>query len=149
MPTSEDSGQIEFEGDVIRYTSGTYSDWTIRVNDIRIIGEATNQNGPFADDYFLCFATGPEMWHEASFYAAGRDSFLSALGARLGTTFQLNLSLSTDFASRILWPVELADKPLFKCQYVPPKTVVGRLLGSMQNEQTYSDHVLAVLQNDA
>ncbi len=138
---SEDSGQIELDGNVIRYTSATYSGWTIRVDDIRIIGEATNQNGPFADDYFLCFATGPEMWHEASFYAASRDPFLAALESRLGVTFQLNLTSSADFASRILWPLELADKPMFKYEDVPPKTIVGRLLGSMQNNQTYSDLV--------
>ena len=145
MTTSEDSGQIELDGDVVRYTSTTYSDWTILVDDIRIIGEATNQNGPFADDYFLCFATGPEMWYEASFYADGRETFLTALGARLGTTLQLSLTSSTNFASRILWPIEFADKSMFKYQDVPPKTVLGRLLGSMQNEQTYSDEVLAAL----
>jgi hypothetical protein len=133
------------DGDVIRYTSSTHSEWTIRVDDIRIIGEATNQNGPFADDYYLCFATGPQMWHEASFYAAGRDSFLAALGARLGVKFQLNLSSSTDFASRILWPFELADQPMFDYRDVPPKTMVGRMLGSMQITQTYSEHVWAAL----
>ncbi|MCA9125308.1 MAG: hypothetical protein H6822_35030 [Planctomycetaceae bacterium] len=142
---SEDSGQIELDGDVIRYTSSTYSAWTIRVEDVRIIGEATNQNGPFADDYFLCFATGPAMWHEASFYAAGRDPFLAALGARLGVTLQLDLTSSADFASRILWPLELADMPMFKYEDVRPKTIVGRMIGSMQNKQTYSDFVLAAL----
>ena len=145
MTMSEDSGHIEFDVDVIRYKSATHSEWTIRVDDIRIIGEATNQNGPFADDYFLCFATGPEMWHEASFYAAGRDCFLAGLGARLGVTFQLKLSSSTDFASRILWPLELAGRPMFQHRDLPPKTMVGRLLGSMQKSQTYSEHVLAVL----
>ncbi len=145
MPMSDGSGNIKLDGDVIQYTSIDYSDWTIRVDDIRIIGEATNQNGPFVDDYFLCFATGPEMWYEASFYAAGRDAFLAALGARLGITFRLTLSSSTDFASRILWPLELADMPMFQYEDVPPKTAVGRLLGSMQSTQTYSDHVLAAL----
>ena len=145
----EDSGHIELDGDAIRYTSTTYSDWMIRVTDIRIFGEATNQNGPFADDYFLCFATGPEIWHEASFYASGRNAFLGALGTRLNTIFQLGLSSSTDFASRILWPLELADKPMFKYQDVPPKSMVGRLFGSITNEQTYSDHALAMLEQDA
>jgi hypothetical protein len=145
MPTSEDSGHIELDGDVIRFTSATYSDWTVRVEDIRIIGEATNQNGPFADDYFLCFATGPGMWYEASFYATGRDTFLAALGARLDAALELGLSHSTEFVSRILWPVEHADKPMFKYQDVPPKTIIGRLFGSMRNNQTYSDHVLEAL----
>ncbi|MBT6153250.1 MAG: hypothetical protein HOL01_07150 [Planctomycetaceae bacterium] len=142
---SEDSGRLELDGDVIQYTSTTYPDWIIRIADIRIIGEATNQNGPFADDYVLCFCTGPGMWHEASFYAEGRDSFLTALGARLGAPLQLCLASSSDFASRILWPVEFVDKPMFKYEDVPPITVVDRLLGPMRNWQTYSDHALEAL----
>lgn len=130
MTTSEDSGQIQVDGDVIRYTSTTYSDWTIPIGDIRIIGEATNQNGPFADDYFLCFATGPELWYEASFYADGRAAFLVELSARLGATLALRLGSSADFASRILWPGELVGKPMFKYEETPPKTMLGRLLGS-------------------
>ncbi len=146
MTTSEDSGQIELDGDVIRYTSTTYSDWTIAINDIRIIGEATNQNGPFADDYFLCFATGPKRWYEASFYASGGEAVLIELGARLDTVLQLRLSSSTDFTSRILWPVEFAGKPMFEYQEVPRSISGEGPLGS--NEQTYSGHALDVLGKD-
>lgn len=145
----DDSGNIEFAEDTIRYTSARYPDWTIRVDDIRVIGEATNQNGPWADDYFICFATGPEMWHEASFYASGLETLLSTLSARLGIKLQLSLIGSTDFASRIHWPPELADTPMFQYEDVPPRTVVGRLLGSLSIRQTYSDHVLAAFQRDA
>ena len=144
----EDSGHIELVGDAIRYTSSTYSDWTIRVDEVRVFGEATDPNGPFADDYFLCFATGPGMWREASFYASGRDAFLDALGVRFQVRLQLGLVGSTDFASRILWPLGLAGKPMFKYQVVPPETVVGRLIGSTQIRMAYSDQVLATLGTD-
>jgi len=58
----KESGHILLDGDVIRYRSAAYGDWDLPVSDVRILGEATNQNGPFADDYFFCFASGPGMW---------------------------------------------------------------------------------------
>jgi hypothetical protein len=142
MATTEDSGHIELSGEMIRYSSATYSGWTIRASDVRVIGEATDQSGPFVD-YCLCFATGPEMCYEASFYADGRDTFLWELGERLGVLLQPGLASSTDFASRILWPAKLVDKPMFKYQNVPSKTLVGRLFRLEQCEQTYSDDALA------
>lgn len=145
MSTSAESGHIELDGDRIRYASMAYGDWTIPVDDVRVIGEATNQNGPFADDYFLCFVTGRETWYEASFYADGRDAFLTTLGSRLNTELRLNLAGSTDFASRILWPIEAAGSSMFEYRDVPPKTMVGRLLGSMRVAQALSDQVLTAL----
>jgi hypothetical protein len=111
-PPDPKSGILRFEGDIIRYLLPN-GGFTLRLSDIRIIGECTNQDGPFADDYFLCFVTAPNLWYEASFYAAGRDEFLAALGERLGVPLQLALQASTDFASRILWPADLAGQPRF------------------------------------
>ena len=77
----EDSGHIELRGEMIRYASHAYSDWTLLVDDVCFIDEATNQNGPFTDDCFLRFVTDRDSWYEASFYADGRDAFLAAFGA--------------------------------------------------------------------
>jgi hypothetical protein len=143
-----DSGQILLDGDVIRYRSAVYGNWDLSLADVRIIGESTNQSGPFADDYFFCFATGPEMWREASFYADGRDEFLRALGARLGVPLDVGLCHSTDFASRVLWPPSLAGQPMFRYQDVSPKDFLGKLFGPTRNRQTYAERVAAVLAGD-
>ena len=143
-----DSGNIRLDGDVIRYRSRTFGDWDLCVTDIRIIGESTDQSGPGIDDYFLCFATGPGMWLEASFYATGRDAFLLALGEMLGCPLQLGLCRSTDFNSRVLWPPSLASEPMFQYTDLPAKTIFHQLLGLTENEQTYSDRVAAVLAGD-
>ena len=140
----KESGRIQLDGDVIRYRSAAFGDWDLPVSDVRIIGEATNQNGPF-DDYFFCFATGPEMWLEASFYAEGRDEFLRELGARLGSPLETGLCHSTDFASRVLWSPSLAGQPMFRFEDIPPKGFLGLLFGSLQNRQTYSEQVAAAL----
>jgi hypothetical protein len=139
------SGQIVLDGDVIRYRSPTYRQWDLPVANLRLMGEATNQWGPCADDYFFCFATGPGMWLEASFYAEGRDEFLQALGAPLGCTLQAGLCHSTDFASRVVWPPSLAGEAMFKYEEVPPKDPLRKLFGSMRKQQTYAERVAATL----
>jgi len=145
----EDSGRIELVGDTIGYESATYSSWAINVGDVRIVGEATNENGPFSDDYFLCFATAREKWHEASIHARGFDTFLSVLSARLGSALQLGLTASTGFGSRILWPHELADKPMFAYEAAPAQSMVGRLVGATTCRQAYSDVVMAAFEKHA
>ena len=119
------------------------------MSEVRIIGEATNQNGPFADDYFFCFATGPEMWRETSFYAEGRDEFLRELGGgKLGSRLEAGLCHSADFASRGAWPSCIAGEPMFRFDDVAPKGLLGKLFGPSQNRQTYSDRIAAVLAGD-
>lgn len=140
-----ESGHILLDDDVIRYRSTVYGVWDLPVSGVRIVGEATNQSGPFADDYFFCFATGPSMWREASFYAEGRDRFLRALGKKLGTPLEAGLCKSADFASRVLWPPSLAGDPLFRFDDIRPKGLLGKLFGSLRNRQTYSDRVVVVL----
>jgi hypothetical protein len=138
------SGYIQLDGDSIRYRSTAYGDWDLALSDVRLIGECTNQSGPFADDYFFCFATGPGMWFEASFYADGIDEFLQAISAKLATSIDAGLCNSTDFASRVLWPLSLAGEPMFIYSPVP-SGIVKRLLGMARVQHTYSPHVAAVL----
>lgn len=146
-----ESGRIQLDGDMIRYRSAVYGNWDLPVSNLRILGEATDQLGPWVDDYFFCFAAGPEMWLEASFYAEGRDEFLRALGAKLGTALDVGLANSTDFASRVLWPPSLAGEPMFQYAASPRKGMIGRLLDRAVplNRQTYTEHVAAVLARGA
>lgn len=108
----EDSGRISLCGDFIRYEWPDGA-WELPVNRVRVIGEATTDHGPLAD-YWLCFATSPHEWHEASFYAAGRDEFLKALSGRLDRPLELDRMGSTNFASRVIWPEPLVGKAMFE-----------------------------------
>jgi hypothetical protein len=145
----EDSGKLWVDGDVVRYESKTYDSWHARIADIRLIGEMTNQNGPSADDYFICVvATADGCWLQASFYADGRDDLLSQLGERLGAALVLQLCNSTDFASRILWPPHLVGQPMFKFTDVVPRGFFQRLrhLVVPENVQTLSEIAIAEVQ---
>ena len=146
-----DSGKLTFEDGEIRYDSTTFASWRLRLADIRVIGEATNDSGPQQDDYFLCFACDAQRWFEASFYAAGRDELLSALEEQLSTPMLLQLAGSTDYASRILWPANLTGEPMFDYEEIPPTGLWNRIksLNLPQVKQSFSQAVLQVLRADS
>jgi len=137
------SGKLLLDGGYVRYSLDDSAQWELPISSIRVIGEATNQNGPFLDDYFLCFAVGPDCWYEASFYAEGREQFLISLASRLGHPLVLRLVCSADFDSSVLWPPHLAGRPMFSFTPVQPTTWLGRLIGPLRNRQTFSTEVLA------
>lgn len=118
---SVDSGKIALDADMILYRSRFFGEWDLPLGSLRLFGEMTNENGPFIDDYFLCFAASPGEWFEASFYAEGRDTFLDCLSRKLGTPLKLHLTGATDFASRVIWPEHLAGGPMFRFIEIPPK----------------------------
>jgi hypothetical protein len=141
----EASGTITLRGDLIRCESA-YGTWELPIDRVRVIGEATTDHGPFVDDYWLCFATSPKEWYEASFYAAGRDEFLKALSARFVVPIELRLVASTKYASRVLWPAILVDKPMFVYTGKWPsnrllRVVVKLLGGPLRNVQAFSQDV--------
>lgn len=140
-----ESGHLQLDGDVIRYRSSAYGDWDLPLSEVRVIGEVTNQSGPFADDYFFCFATGPRIWLEASFYADNGNEFLQTLGAKLGSPLKIGLSNSAGFASRVLWPAHLAGEPMFRFDDIPTTGLLGKMFGPWQNRQTYTERIAAVL----
>lgn len=137
------SGTISLSEEVIRYDSPIYGSWVLRLDEVFVIGEMTNEMGPFSDDYFFCFVTGEGRWVEASYYADGSDAFFSALCEALGP-LQLRLNNSTTFASNVLWPHHLSGKPLFRFTDLHT-TTFGRLFGFLRNKQELSPEVLTAV----
>jgi hypothetical protein len=123
-PPAERSGKLDCDGRQISYHFEERS-WSVAISDIRLIAEFTTELGPWADDYFLVFLTAPENgWHEASFYAEGRDEMLDRLGKTLGVELELGLCNSAVFKTRIIWPLHLVDEALLIL--IPHKTAWGR-----------------------
>lgn len=115
--TANDSGRYMIADGLISYRSEVYGSWEIPVSDVTVIGEYTNEDGPFADDYFLVFVTRDDSgWFEGSFYGSGRDELVKELSVLLGSEISLELSHSTTFTSRILWPETMIGKALFDFQ---------------------------------
>jgi hypothetical protein len=109
-----DSGRLSYDAENLRYTSAVFGSWSIAVDSIGIVGEYTNQDGPFLDDYFLIFVgKSRQEWWQASFYAEGREAFLLAFEKKFPGVNQLGLCGSTSFESRVVWPPRHHGKPLF------------------------------------
>ena len=59
--------------------------------------------GPTFDDYFLVFLTALEGgWHEASFYAKGRDRGARGTERSISAPLQCGLCNSTQYKTRII-----------------------------------------------
>lgn len=152
MPIGEEAitGRVWIEDGLVKNRSTYFGDWEIPLGDLRLVGESTNENGPFVDDWMLIFITGPDGWREASFYATIDTDFRERLGAALGSPLaETGLANSASFKSRILWPPELVGRPVFHYEPARPKTWIGRLaarfIGPWSCTQRFTDEVVAYL----
>ena len=119
MNPKDYSGELWCDGEAIAYHSAI-GDWSVRISEVRLIGEYTNSDGPYVDDYFLVFLTAPENgWHEASFYAKGRDQMLEVLSRSIEAHLECGLCNSTHHKSRIMWPPHCKDQELM--EVLPPE----------------------------
>ena len=132
-------GVLDFDGSLITYTSQHYGSFSVPLSEVAVIGEFTTDNGPVIDDWFWVFVprSGVE-WFEASMYAEGIESFREHISTALGSTIIGGLAASTDFASRIIWPSALADRPLFTFSPVTGSTFLRRFKLSMLPEMFHS-----------
>jgi len=71
-------------------------------------------------------------------YADGREEFWTRLSNALGCSIHSNLYASTDLASRIIWPLALADRPLFTFSPVKGSGFLRRLKLFMSPEVSRS-----------
>lgn len=94
-----------------------------------LIAEYTTDEGPW-DDYFLNFWTFENsgfIKYSISFYIDGRDATFESLAKRLGTELNFGLTGSTEWASRVMWPPELAGHPYYTFRKIKPKTWLQKL----------------------
>ena len=87
------------------------------VSEIALVGEFTTQSGPYTDDWFLVLVHRDGRWIELSMYGGG-EQVRQQLPSWWVCPLQVGLANSADFASRIIWPPELAGRPLFTFERV-------------------------------
>ena len=113
--------------------------WRTTISSILLIAEYTTNEGPYVDDYFVEFWSledGSVLRARASFYAAGVDDTFARIAAELKADLTFDLIGSTEWASRIMWPLGLAGHPYFDFREVKPANLrertAQRLFGSAQ-----------------
>lgn len=122
-----ESGRLRIENAIIHYESARDGCWTCPVADVLLIGEYTNDHGPYLDDWFIVFMVAGQQWYEASMYAKESDVFRDQLKKELGADIQTGLANSADFTSRVMWPPHLFGKPLFDFRTVEGTGLARRI----------------------
>lgn len=122
-------GKLVVTADTLWCEGDPDSSWRLPVSDIAVVGEYTNANGPWIDDYYLVFVRRDRTCFEASFYASGRDRALDDLGVALGgADLSPGLCNSAEWETRVLWPSQLVDSPLWVLKHEAPSGVWSRVL---------------------
>lgn len=144
----EESGRIELVNDEIVYTPVEGGGWRLRLDEVRVFGEYTNQDGPGLDDWFFAFLrAADEYWFEAPVYADGRDQLMNELCDRFGIdTIECKLAHSTDFDSRVMWPRVLAEQPLFQFTERRRDGLLRNIFGTQRVDQVIAPAVVKYLE---
>ncbi len=109
-----ESGVLSLKDSTLCYASLVYGNWQIPLSEIIAFGEYTTDNGPHIDDWFMVFVTRDFELVEASNYCAGANAARDELAKHWNVeSLHGELTFSTDFSSRAIWPTEIAGKPLF------------------------------------
>jgi hypothetical protein len=96
--------------------------WSINISDIVLMAEYTTDEGP-ADDYYLVFVTreaGELFYSSATLSASGINPVLEALEKHFEYSLELKLASVASWASRVLWPPQLAGLEYLEAEDVPP-----------------------------
>lgn len=112
---------VASEDDLLELLAG-HRDWERFRREIRVIGEYTTEAGPFAGDWFLVMIFEHEPRQEISIYELPEGA-LEVLSRRLDGVCEIGLANSAHLNSRILWPIDIVGKPLYRFESIKPGTL--------------------------
>jgi hypothetical protein len=145
----EPPDRIEIHGDFVVLTHAGIMGVFAPVASIRLIGEFTTAEGPWFPDWFFVLIVDEDHGVKLSIGTIGLEKAMSELSARLNARVQMELLRSTEFRSRIIWPQEYAEEPLFSLMEKDPHRggwpkLRDRIIGS-RHDVVLSSHARAAL----
>src|SRR5581483_11979321 len=121
----EDPDRFVVEGLTLGYRQGR-AEWDIGRHEIVCVGEATTES-PTGEDWLICLITDVHgTWFEASLYSPGRNDALQWLSNALNSSMEVKLAHAPPFRSRVMWPPEMKERPLFEYQVSPLRRAFSR-----------------------
>jgi hypothetical protein len=135
-PDDYESGTISLKGSTVIWHNDDLVLLQLDLADIIIIGEYTNSNGPWFDDWFLTFVTRDGAWRSIPWYAKNMEELLRVLSVRFHPALEnSSLANSTSWKSVVRYPIALEGKELFNKvpsrTYKAPKNWFHKLLYSI------------------
>src|SRR5580765_2042890 len=115
-----ESRALCLQGQEVTLRSATRTIWMVPLSEVGVVGEYTTDGGPMLDDWFLVFVRHDGNWLEAPADLPGAEVVIDQLRSVLHASFALGLANSTRFASRVIWPSSLEDRPLFSFSPTTP-----------------------------
>ena len=130
------SGIVRLQGNRFFWDYENENIFQIDINDIVVIGEYTNSEGPYINDWFLIFITKDGHWQSIPLYANNIDELTQFLGDKFHQDFnETCLANSTEWKSIIRYPIHLIGKTLFtltpSSTYKEPKTFLDKVQSSV------------------
>ena len=157
----QSSGKVTVEGDKVIWHNEDLVFSKFNLSDIIVIGENTNSNGPWFDDWFLTFVTKDGNWFNIPWYADNIDELTKSLCERFQPDLNVSyLTNSTKWDSIIRHPSSLRGSNLFLLRpiknYKEPKNFFEKMLSSVglghfntTKEVDLTDDVKKELTNDS
>lgn len=116
------------------------------LEEIVLIGEYTTPEGPSGDDHFIYVLDS--FGNQLTFELSESDvlSWLREIGTKAGADTSLRLCDRTDFSSRVIYPAELQERPLFEYKKIG-KSLLAKIVsfGASEYKRSYSLDVKAYL----
>jgi len=127
------SGLVRIQKTTIYWDYGNKNILQIETGDIAIIGEYTNSDGPYLDDWFLVLVTKDGQWKSIPWYADNIDELTKHLSDKFQEKLgESNLINSSSWKSLVSYPKHLKGQPLFKLTptetYKEPKSFFDKML---------------------
>ena len=122
-----ESGEVSIQDGIIYWDYENEHVLSFHLDDVVIIGEYTNSDGPYFDDWFLVFLLKDNKEYSISMYAGNViNDVIDKLSAWAGYKIQNYLTASTKWDSKVLYPRHLSGETLYfvrpSKEYNPPKT---------------------------
>jgi len=120
--TYSHSPTLTLDRNVLRYDDV----WSLRLDDISLIGEYTTTAGPVDQDYFIVFIDSNGTSYDAP--AVTLEGYVEDELRKRFRPLTLQLVGSTAERSRIAWPPSVADAELYTYTPQPARTWTERVL---------------------
>ena len=143
-------GIVELNGDSVVWHNEDVVFLQFNITDIIAIGECTNSNGPWVDDWYITFVFKNGQWVSIPQYAWNMEQLVDYLCEKFDPMLnQYQLANSTDWKSVVSFPVDLRGKELFQLEpsriYKEPRNLFQKFLFylGMRNFETSKEIMLS------